>query len=123
MTLSFKNPPTLIAYDDGNTQLVLKPARVVDAAPLVTAIEESLTELRQFMPWAHYPQTLEAQTKRLDLIEKDFGKNKDLIFHIYRRINFSLLIPCTAVLQNKSITIFTICIILGVYYMKAAWSF
>ncbi len=84
MTLSFKNPPTLITYDDGNTQLVLKPARVVDAAPLVTAIEESLTELRQFMPWAHYPQTLEAQTKRLDLIEKEFGKNKDLIFHIYR---------------------------------------
>ena len=41
MTLSFKNPPTLITYDDGNTQLVLKPARVVDAAPLVTAIEES----------------------------------------------------------------------------------
>jgi RimJ/RimL family protein N-acetyltransferase len=91
MPLSFKKPPTLITYDDGEKQLVLRRARVTDAAPLVAAIQESLTELRHFMPWTHNPQTLELQTKRLTLIEKEFGKNKDLIFHIYRPKDKALL--------------------------------
>ncbi len=85
MTLSFNHAPSRVHYDDGQRQLILRPAHLSDAPELVAALHESLAELRQFMPWAHFPQTIQVQEKRLKELEADHGSGGDIVFHIFER--------------------------------------
>lgn len=43
----------------------LRPFVVADAPEILVAIEESIPALKQFMPWAHAPRSLEQQVRRL----------------------------------------------------------
>ncbi len=81
--LSFEAPPSLLSYDDGAARLLLRPSRVEEATPIADAIQESLPELRAFSPWAHVPQTPDAQRTRLQAIERGRGTSRDLFFHLY----------------------------------------
>ena len=91
MTLSFDNPPSILRLDDGDRRLIMRPARVADAAEIVAALKESETELRGFMQWVFVPQTIELQSKRLGATEKGFGKGGDIILHLYEREDGPLL--------------------------------
>ncbi|HJM56641.1 MAG TPA: GNAT family N-acetyltransferase [Planctomycetota bacterium] len=83
MTLSFDNPPSLLRHDDGQRQLILRLARVDDAEAVVEAAQESLAALREFMPWPHFPQTVEVQRKRLAGLEEGHGTGGDIVFHLF----------------------------------------
>ena len=83
MRLSFDHPPSLVRYEDERRQLILRPARVDDAAAIFEAIEESMAALRQFMPWSHLTQTLEGQRERLVQLDAGYGEGGDVVFHLY----------------------------------------
>lgn len=44
---------------------VVRPFEPADAPLIIEAINESLADLKPFMPWAHQPQTVESQVKRI----------------------------------------------------------
>lgn len=75
--------PSEILYDDGERRLTLRPARCEDVDALLEALHESLTELRAFMPWAHFRQTHEVQSERLRAIEAGFHTGGDFVFHAF----------------------------------------
>ena len=73
-TVSLEDPPSRIEFDDGRQRLILKTAVIEDAAGIHEAVQESLTELRQFFAWAHKPMTVEDHRIRL---EELFGKDSE----------------------------------------------
>jgi RimJ/RimL family protein N-acetyltransferase len=102
MTLSFYNPPSLLRYDDGERELILRPARFSDAEEVVEALQESMAELRAFMPWAHAPQTVAIQQERLQAIEATFGSGGDIVFHLYEHQN-GAFVGCLGLHAKRSL--------------------
>jgi RimJ/RimL family protein N-acetyltransferase len=59
--------PSEVVVDEGE-RFVLRMADPIDAAALVDAINDSLQELRPWMPWAAEPATVDQQAVRLALV-------------------------------------------------------
>jgi ribosomal-protein-serine acetyltransferase len=74
--------PDEIRYDDGSRALRMRRARSADAEMLIEAFEESVPELRAFLPWSHFPQSVEQQRVRLTEIEEGRGPKGVNPFHI-----------------------------------------
>jgi ribosomal-protein-serine acetyltransferase len=102
MTLSLKNPPERLVYEDGSTRLELRLARVAHAEALVEAIEESEAELGAFMTWVHEPQTLEVQRDRLEKLESAPGEGGALVFHLFEAPDGPLL-GCLGLMNQRTL--------------------
>lgn len=87
MSVSFTNPPSSIRFHDGSREIVLRRCELAHVEVLVEAIEESLGALRQFMPWAHYPQTIEVQTERLTKLAHGQGDKAETVYHFFDGID------------------------------------
>jgi RimJ/RimL family protein N-acetyltransferase len=69
MSASFRvtreQPPARILYADDARSIEIRPWRPEDVAAQTACLQASVTELREFMPWAHAPITLEGQYKKV----------------------------------------------------------
>jgi RimJ/RimL family protein N-acetyltransferase len=63
--------------------LEIRPFVLSDVPQIVEAVNESLKELRAFMPWAHYPQTLENQRERVAGLFKSYWLGGDMSLGIF----------------------------------------
>ena len=83
MDVTPDRPPTLIRDPEG--PLELRPPRVQDAPALVEAIQESLPELKGFMPWAHWEEnnTVAAQYTRLADQSAAYWRGEDYLYHLF----------------------------------------
>jgi len=61
MDISLEHPASRLEFDG----LTLRPLEPPDVPLLLEALEESLAELRRFLPFAHLPQTIEGQVERI----------------------------------------------------------
>lgn len=66
----------------------LRPFQISDAPALVEAIEESLEDLKPFMPWAHVPQTLDSQVRRIREMLSSNAEGPDFSFGLFREQRF-----------------------------------
>lgn len=80
MTVHQTRPPLRVVDPDG--PLMLRAPRVQDAPALVDALDDSLTALRAYMPWAHLPQTVDVQYTRLTDVVGNYWKGADYNWHI-----------------------------------------
>lgn len=62
----------------GDPSAVLRPIEIHDAEPLANAIRDSGTELRQYMLWAHQPQTPLEQLERIKLSYAEYLVGRSL---------------------------------------------
>lgn len=76
-------PPAHIQFNNGSQTIHLMRSRPHHASALIEGLNESLKELRAFMPWAHFENTLESQTQRLTHLESQWDQNKDFTFNIF----------------------------------------
>ena len=83
MSIYNNPPPTFIQYDDGVKSLIIRFCQLSDIDMLLEAIDESIVELRQFLPWAHSPQTKEKQAERMHKIISEIGQGGDLYYHFF----------------------------------------
>jgi RimJ/RimL family protein N-acetyltransferase len=74
-----------------DAKVIIRPLALTDAPNIVEAIDESLTELKQFMPWAHYPQTIESQRIRIVTSIHDYWSGRDNVFGIFGATTNSFL--------------------------------
>ncbi len=81
MTVHQTRPPSKLLDPDG--PLLLRAPRIQDAAPLAEALADSMDALRAFMPWAHVPQTVDAQYARLTDVIGNYWKGSDYNWHIF----------------------------------------
>lgn len=65
LEVSRRFPASALRVAHEGTELVLRPLALGDAHGIVAAIDESMVDLRTFMPWAHLPQTVEGQIARI----------------------------------------------------------
>ena len=78
LPVSRAHPARAIHYSGPEGAYTLRPMRMGDASAMFAAVEESLLELRRFMPWAHLPRTPLSQLERLRLVENDYFAGRDL---------------------------------------------
>jgi RimJ/RimL family protein N-acetyltransferase len=64
-------------------RVIIRPLRLMDVPPVVEAIGESLSELRKFMPWSYFPQTIESQRKRIVELIHSYWTGKEYSFGIF----------------------------------------
>jgi ribosomal-protein-serine acetyltransferase len=72
-----------VAGEDGSSY-VLRPTLVSDVDAILDAFEESLTELRRFMPWSHAPQSVTSQIARLKTVEADYFGGREMTMGLFR---------------------------------------
>lgn len=77
VVVSRKNPASKLEFTSGGERWVIRPNAITDAQALVDAIAESLQELQAFMPFAHFPHTLESQRTRLAQCVAAYWTGKD----------------------------------------------
>jgi ribosomal-protein-serine acetyltransferase len=77
------HPPSRLVYHDGARHLELRPWAMTDVDPLTQAVNESLPELRAFMPWAHQPITREVEFALLSRFQADYHAGRDLGFGMF----------------------------------------
>lgn len=77
--------PLLINFPDSfdTDRLTIRAPQVEDAQEIVDAVNESLTDLRPWMPWAVQPTTLEFQQARLRNSMAQWLTRENLNLHIY----------------------------------------
>lgn len=68
---------------NSNSKIIIRPLALTDAPKIVEAVNESLTELKQFMPWSHFPQSIESQRTRIVACIHDYWNGKDYPFGIF----------------------------------------
>ncbi len=88
MSISLQIPASRISLSleksiNGDDTIILRPLALTDAPYIVEAIDESLTELRRFMPWAHFPQTVESQRARIITAIYDYWSGKDYALGVF----------------------------------------
>lgn len=67
-------------------RLILRCWTLTDAAPLKAAIDESLTHLRPWLPWAlDEPMSLEEKGQLLRRFRSQFDRGEDFIYGIFNR--------------------------------------
>jgi len=75
-------PPERIFFDDGSLAFELRRSRVEETQALLAAIEASLSELRAFMPWSHFPQSIGAQEERVATLREQWDGGTDFVWNI-----------------------------------------
>ncbi len=77
--------PILLDFPDSfdTERLTIRAPRYADAREIVTAVNESLDELRPWMPWAASPVEVEATEMRLRAAMAKWITREDLLLHIY----------------------------------------
>jgi ribosomal-protein-serine acetyltransferase len=72
--------PLLLNFPDSfdTERLTIRAPRIEDAPQIVEAVNESLAELRPWMPWAAQPTTLEFQQARLRRVMSNWIIREDL---------------------------------------------
>ena len=85
MFATIEKPPEVIRYDDGQRCVVLRRAQLSDVAKLTGGVQDSLTELYRFMPWAHFADsnTVEAQTERCKGLIELWDAGQDFSFNLF----------------------------------------
>ncbi|MEZ4431468.1 MAG: GNAT family N-acetyltransferase [bacterium] len=73
-----KHPPSAIVDPEG--PLMLRAPRITDALAVYEAKIESLAALRQFMAWAHGPQSVEQDYQRMSGAVGAFWRGDDFVF-------------------------------------------
>jgi len=66
----------------------LRPFVLADAPHIVQALNESTAALQKFMPWAHIPQTLEGQVKRIRAALSANAEGTDFSFGFFEGSRF-----------------------------------
>jgi RimJ/RimL family protein N-acetyltransferase len=74
-----------------DSEVIIRPLALTDAPKIVDAVNESLQELKQFMPWSHFPQSIESQRSRIISSIHDYWSGKDYGFGIIGRSSNSFL--------------------------------
>ncbi len=67
----------------GFEHIILRPLELLDAPEIIMAVEESLSDLRKFMPWSHFPQTVDGQKQRIIQNHHKYWAEKDFGFGIF----------------------------------------
>ena len=77
--------PILLDFPDSfdTERLTIRAPRYGDAPEIVAAVNESLDELRPWMPWAQEPTNVEASEARLRGAMARWITHEDLLLHIY----------------------------------------
>ncbi|HEY4721735.1 MAG TPA: GNAT family N-acetyltransferase [Anaerolineae bacterium] len=77
--------PILLDFPDSfdTERLTIRAPRCGDAPEVVEAVNESLRELRPWMPWAKEPAAIEASEVRLRGAMARWITHEDLLLHIY----------------------------------------
>jgi len=85
MFLDIQLPPELIRFDNGQRVFVLRRSLTEDAAKLIEGVEDSLAELKAFMPWAHFSEsnTLASQTERIQGLVELWDAGKDFTYNLF----------------------------------------
>jgi RimJ/RimL family protein N-acetyltransferase len=78
LEVSRRFPASALSIDNRGTEFVLRPLALSDAKEITTAVNESLAELKPFMPWAHIPQTLEGQLQRIRASLSPAAEGRDI---------------------------------------------
>ena len=76
-------PPAEISFNHPTRKLRLARSRPNHASDLMEALNESLTELKAYMPWAHFKNTVDSQTARLGDLEQKWEANQDFTFSLF----------------------------------------
>ena len=92
LSVSRKHPAQAIHCKRGSEALTLRPLRLGDAAQVLSAVEESLPELKVFMPWAHGDQGLQAQLQRRIATEADYFAGRELNMGLF--VDGTLVVCC-----------------------------
>lgn len=82
--VSLKNPASRLEVTTGSEPLIVRPLGVADAPAVAEAVAESLPELRRYMIWAHYPQSVEVQRERLKSVNALYWRGEDFGFGAFR---------------------------------------
>jgi RimJ/RimL family protein N-acetyltransferase len=77
--------PILLDFPDSfdTERLTIRAPQYADAHEIVTAVNESLDELRPWMPWAAAPAEVEATAARLRAATAKWITREDLLVHVY----------------------------------------
>ncbi len=77
--------PLLLNFPDtfDTDRLTIRRPRFEDAQEIVDAVNESLEELRPWMPWAAQPTTLEFQQGRIRRVEANWIMREDLGLNLF----------------------------------------
>lgn len=77
--------PILLDFPDSfdTERLTIRAPRYADAHEIVTAVNESLAELRPWMSWATLPAEVEATEARLRAAMAKWITREDLLLHVY----------------------------------------
>ncbi len=86
--------PLLLDFPDSfeTERLTICGPRVEDAQEIVDAVNESLPELRPWMPWAKEPATLESQIARLRHMMAQWNMREELVLHAYLKGTSTLVL-------------------------------
>jgi RimJ/RimL family protein N-acetyltransferase len=80
-----KPPAIHIPEQFESERLIIRAPRVRDAAELIAAIEESLAELRPWMPWAKSVPTMEQSKTNLRRARRQYLAGKDFRLNVFLR--------------------------------------
>ena len=58
------HPPEIIELNHPTLPITLRRSQIADSELIVEAVQESLTELKRFLPWAHHPTSVDAASQR-----------------------------------------------------------
>jgi RimJ/RimL family protein N-acetyltransferase len=83
LPVSREYPALEVRYHGDDEDLVLRPTRMGDAEAITAAIQASLPALREFMPWAHKPQTALSQLERLRIVETEYFSGRELVLGLF----------------------------------------
>lgn len=76
-------PPRRLIYRENGRYLEMRPWAIDDTDRQIEAIEESLPELRAFMPWAHFPITREGQYAVIARFQSDYWAGREYVFGLF----------------------------------------
>ncbi|MGE0790918.1 MAG: GNAT family N-acetyltransferase [Sandaracinaceae bacterium] len=81
--ISREHPSRAIHVSHRGADLVLRPIGIADTEILVDAIRSSLPELKPWMPWAHYPVTVESQLAVNRSFEAKYFAAQDMVMGLF----------------------------------------
>ncbi|NUP12528.1 MAG: GNAT family N-acetyltransferase [Polyangiaceae bacterium] len=91
LDVSRRHPARELRVDHEHEPLVLRPTRMTDAEQIASLVNQSLPELKRFMPWAHAPQTALGQLERLRGGEAAYNAGTDLTMALFRQRDGAML--------------------------------
>ena len=67
---------------NGFSSITIRPLALVDAPKILAGVEESLSELKRFIAWSYFPQTIESQKSRIISVIHSYWTMKDFAFNV-----------------------------------------